>query len=129
MKRVSLLLAICFILGLVMVNAAQADEYYGGTIISGYQKVVGPYPSPFFDATKKLGRGLLNMGTAPIELIKQPIVEAEKGESVGEFMTGLIYGTFAGVAWTFYRELDGVYEVVTWYLPSLEPAITPEYIF
>lgn len=129
MKRICLIMAICFAFGLVMANVAHAESYYSGTIISGYQKVVGPYPSPFFDATKKLGRGLLNMGTAPIELIKQPIVEAEKGESIGEFLTGLIYGTFAGVAWTMYRELDGIYEVATWYLPSLEPAITPEYIF
>ena len=76
-----------------------------------------------------MGRGVVNMGTAPIELLKQPVVEAEKGDSIGEFLTGLIYGSFAGVSWTLYRELDGIYEVATFYLPSLEPAIDPEYIF
>ncbi|NLH47039.1 MAG: exosortase system-associated protein, TIGR04073 family [Myxococcales bacterium] len=129
MKRIGLLLALTVVLGFALQGMAQADDFIGGHIITSYQKTVGPYPSPFFDATKKLGRGLINIGTGPIELVKQPIVEAEKGESVGEFLTGLTYGTFAGVAWTFYRELDGVYEVVTFYLPSLEPAIDPEYIF
>jgi len=129
MKRISLILVLAVLLGLLMSQTVMAGEFIGGHILTSYQKIVGPYPSPFFDATKKLGRGLVNMGTAPIELIKQPIIEAEKGESIGEFITGLVYGTFAGVAWTFYRELDGIYEVTTFYLPSLEPAIYPEYIF
>jgi len=129
MKRIGFILALTFLLSLAAGSAVLADDFIGGHILSSYQKVVGPYPSPFFDATKKLGRGIINMGTAPIELIKQPIVEAEKGESVGEFLTNLTYGVIAGVAWTFYRELDGVYEVTTFYLPSLEPAINPPYIF
>jgi len=112
-----------------MAISASGDDFIGGHIISSYEKVIGPHPSPYFDAFKKLGRGLVNMGTAPIELIKQPVVEAEKGESVGEFLTGLVYGSFAGISWTIYRELDGIYEVGTFYLPSLEPAINPEYIF
>ena len=115
---------------MLMASGAMAAQYYGGgKIISSYEKVVGPYPSPYFDAFKKFGRGFVNMGTAPIELIKQPITEMAKGESVGEFLTGFVYGTVAGVSWTIYRELDGVYEVATFYLPSLEPAIQPEYIF
>jgi putative exosortase-associated protein (TIGR04073 family) len=129
MKRMSVVLLLALVLGLAVSGAAWADEFIGGHIITGYQKIVGPVPSPFFDATKKLGRGLVNIATGPIELIKQPITEADKGESVGEFITGLTYGMFAGVAWTFYRDLDGVYEVATFYLPSLEPAINPEYIF
>ncbi|MDP8222179.1 MAG: exosortase system-associated protein, TIGR04073 family [Candidatus Lernaella stagnicola] len=129
MKRIGLLIAVSLLLSLAFAGMAQADDYIGGHIISSYSKIVGPYPSPFFDATKKLGRGLVNIGTGPIELLKQPVIEAEKGESVGEFLTGLTYGVFAGVAWTFYRELDGIYEVTTFYLPSLDPAINPEYIF
>jgi len=129
MKRLGLILSLAVLFGLLLTGFAYADDFIGGHVISGYEKIVGPYPSPFFDATKKLGRGLVNMGTAPIELIKQPITEADKADSFGEFLTGLVYGTFAGVAWTFYRELDGVYEVVTFYLPSLQPAIDPPYIF
>ena len=129
MKRIGLILAIALLLGVLWGGAAQAEEFIGGHIISSYEVIVGPYSSPFFDATKKLGRGIVNVATGPLELIKQPIVEAEKGESVGEFLTGLVYGTFAGVAWTFYRELDGVYEIITFYLPSLPPAIDPPYIF
>jgi len=129
MKRIGLLIAVSLLCSVALAGTAQASDFIGGHILTSYNKVVGPYPSPFFDATKKLGRGFVNMATAPIELVKQPVVEAEKGESVGEFLTGLTYGVFAGVAWTFYRELDGVYEVATFYLPSLGPAINPEYIF
>jgi putative exosortase-associated protein (TIGR04073 family) len=114
---------------LLFAGPAMADDFIGGHRFSSFEKVVGPYPSPFFDAWKKFGRGFVNMATAPIELIKQPVVEAEKGETVGEFMAGLVYGTVAGVAWTFYRELDGIYAVTTFYLPSLESTIEPEYIF
>jgi putative exosortase-associated protein (TIGR04073 family) len=129
MKRFCLILAFAISLGLFVNSTALADQFTGGYIITSYQKTVGPTPSPFFDAAKKLGRGVVNMVSAPIELIKQPITEADKGDSVGEFFTGFGYGLLAGVAWTFYRELDGVYEVVTCYLPSLKPAINPEYIF
>ena len=129
MKRISLILVLAVLLGLLWSNIATADGFIGGHVITRYEKIVGPHPSPFFDATKKLGRGIVNVLTGPIELIKQPLVEAEKGESVGEFVTGLVYGVFAGVAWTIYRELDGVYEIVTFYLPSLPPAIDPPYIF
>lgn len=129
MKRIGLLIVLSVLFGFALQGFAQADDFIGGHIITSYTKIVGPYPSPYFEATKKLGRGFVNMGTAPIELLKQPVVEAEKGESVGEFLTGLTYGVFAGITWTIYRELDGVYEVVTFYLPSLEPAINPEYIF
>jgi len=129
MKRISVLLLVTVACGLTFAGVAQADEFIGGHIITSYSKVVGPYPSPFFDAMKKLGRGLTNIATGPIELFKQPVVEADKADSVGEFFTGITYGIFAGVAWMFYRDLDGIYEVTTFYLPSLGPAINPEYIF
>ena len=109
---------------------AATSAFIGGNVISKYEVVIGPYPSPYFLAFKKLGRGILNMGTAPIEVIKQPLLEAEKGEGVAEFLNGLfVYGVFTGVSWTFYRELDGIYALGTFYLPSLGPAIDPEYIF
>lgn len=129
MKRISFILSLVILISFICATAAIPDDFIGGHIIARYEKTVGPYPSPFFDATKKLGRGIVNCATAPIELLKQPVVEAEKGESAGEFLTGLVYGSFAGIAWTFYRELDGVYEILTFYLPSLEPAIDPPYIF
>jgi putative exosortase-associated protein (TIGR04073 family) len=129
MKRFCLVLALAVCFGAMAYGVAAADEFTGGYIIASYQKTVGPVPSPFFDAAKKLGRGVVNIVSGPIELVKQPIVEADKGESVGEFFTGLGYGLLAGVAWTFYRDLDGIYEVATCYLPSLKPAINPEYIF
>lgn len=114
---------------MLFAGIATADDFIGGHIITSYEKVVGPHPSPYFDAFKKFGRGIVNMGTAPIELIKQPVTEAEKGESVGEFLTGLVYGAVAGVSWTIYRFLDGLYAVGTFYCPSWEPTIEPEYIF
>jgi putative exosortase-associated protein (TIGR04073 family) len=112
-----------------MAGPAMADDFIGGHIIASYERIVGPHPSPYFNAFKRLGTGFVNIGTAPIELIKQPITEAEKSDSIGEFLSGLTYGIFAGVSWTFYREVSGIYEVVTFYLPRLEPTIHPEYIF
>lgn len=129
MKRISVLLILAVAFGMVFAGAAHAEEFIGGHIITSYAKVVGPYPSPFFDAMKKMGRGITNIVTGPIELFKQPLVEADKADSVGEFVTGFTYGIFAGVAWMFYRDLDGIYELTTFYLPSLGPVINPEYIF
>jgi len=109
---------------------AATSAFIGGNVISRYEVVIGPHPSPYFVAFKKFGRGLVNMGTAPIELVKQPLVEAEKGEGVAEFLSGLlVYGPVAGISWTYYRELDGIYAVGTFYLPSLKSTIDPEYIF
>jgi len=126
------LLALVVLALVVPVDNANAttSAFIGGNVISKYEVVIGPYPSPFFLVTKKLGRGVANMVTAPVEIIKQPLVEAEKADSVGEFINAITFhGLFSGVAWTFYRELDGVYALGTFYLPSLESTIDPEYIF
>ena len=129
MKKLAIIGALLAV-SLLVAAPAMADAFIGGHIITSYEKIIGPHPSPYFNAFKKFGHGLINMGTAPIEIIKQPVVEAEKGESVGEFLAGLVYGAaFAGPSWMIYRELDGIYAVTTFYCPSWETTINPEYIF
>jgi putative exosortase-associated protein (TIGR04073 family) len=104
-------------------------EFIGGHVLGTYEKHAGPFPSPFFEAYKKLGRGTVNLVSSPIELLKQPLVEMDKAESVFEFVGNGLHGFLIGIAWFPYRAADGFYEVTTFYLPNLQPIIDPAYIF
>lgn len=80
-------------------------------------------------ALKKLGRGLCNIGTCPLEVLKRI---ADANEESG-FIAGFTWGLLDGVWRTFVRGGVGVYEVVTFPIPLpeyYEPIITdPEFFF
>jgi len=97
-------------------------DFTAGTVITKYEKVVGPYPSLYFTHAKKIGRGLVNIVTSPGELIKQPIFEVDKAVTPAEGFAAFFYGTlYAGPAWFTYRFLDGVVDINTSFftLPGL----------
>lgn len=78
---------------------------------------------------KKLGRGICNMLTFPLEMYLQP---SRVNTSDGP-MAGITYGVLQGIAMTGLRALVGVYEVVTFPIPfpkDYGPILTnPEFFF
>ncbi len=80
-------------------------------------------------ALKKLGRGLCNIVTAPVEITHQ----ISKVSNTDGPMAGLSYGTLKGVLMTGVRAVVGAYEVVTFPIPMprhYKPILTePEFFF
>ncbi|MDD5128965.1 MAG: exosortase system-associated protein, TIGR04073 family [Candidatus Omnitrophica bacterium] len=72
----------------------------------------------------KLERGLVNVCTCPLELPASMIsVADEKGEIFG-FFIGAAEGVFASV----FRALSGIYDTLTFFIPSYsKPIMQPEY--
>jgi putative exosortase-associated protein (TIGR04073 family) len=81
------------------------------------------------DAWKKLGRGVCNMATFPLELPNQ----ISKTNITDGPMAAFTWGLLKGVGMTTLRALVGVYETVTFPMPCPEgykPILTdPEFFF
>lgn len=81
------------------------------------------------DAWKKLGRGLCNMLTFPLELPSQ----ISKVNLTDGPMAAFTWGLLKGVGMTGFRALVGAYEVVTFPMPlpaGYAPILTdPEFFF
>ncbi len=92
----------------------EVPRYVSGTYVEG--------------ATRKLGRGLANVVTAPLELIRQPYyISQEEGG-----LAGATYGLLGGAWWGLYRGLTGIYDVVTFCIPvppDFRSLIKPEFIY
>lgn len=84
-------------------------------------------PSYAQDATKKLGRGLVNILTGWIELPKniyETIVESNP-------LTGITIGLAKGLGMTVVRTGAGIYETATFPFPlpqEYKPILEPEYV-
>lgn len=79
-------------------------------------------------ATKKLGRGLANVITAPLELLREPYLLSQLEGGVAAVTVGLM----RGIASAIIREAAGVFEVATFFLPipkNFQPLVKPEYIY
>ena len=77
---------------------------------------------------RKLGRGIANVATCPLEL-PRTIEVVERREGWG---AGLTVGILQGIWRTLLRGTAGIYEVVTFYAEAPEgfkPIITPEFVF
>jgi len=81
------------------------------------------------DALKKLGRGICNIGTCPLEVFEQ-IKRVSNDEGP---MAGCSYGVVKGVSMMVVRGCAGVYEFVTFPFPvpkDYRPLLTdPEFFF
>ena len=77
---------------------------------------------------RKLGRGIANVVTSPLELIRTPQAETYHHGYLEAMSVGLLHG-----AWrTIQRGVVGVFEIVTFYaeIPKqFEPIMTPEFVF
>lgn len=84
-------------------------------------------PSYAQDATKKLGRGLVNILTGWIELPKN-IYETSVESNP---LAGITIGLAKGVGMTVVRTGAGIYETVTFPFPlpqEYKPILEPEYV-
>lgn len=72
----------------------------------------------------KLERGLINICTCPVELPASMMsVADEKGEIFGFFI-----GAAEGLFTTAFRAISGVYDTLTFFIPSYcKPLMEPEY--
>ncbi len=79
-------------------------------------------------STRKLGRGVCNVVTAPLELIRTPYLVTQQEGTMAGATVGLIQGLGAVLT----RELAGVVEMATFFLPfpnGFDPLIKPEFIY
>jgi len=111
--RVVSMVVVLALVGLVNAGVAAADQparrYFDGT-------------------TRKLGRGVANILTAPLELVREPYLI---GQDDG-MLAGVTVGLVRGVGSTVIREAAGIIETVTFPIPipkNFQPLLTPEFIF
>ena len=86
-------------------------------------------PTSYSDSvSRKLGRGLANIVTAPLELIRTPYLVSQRDGAVAGGSVGIVKGLWAAVV----RELAGVVETVTCVLPipkDFQPLVQPEFVY
>ena len=93
---------------------AGADDSAGGGYLRG--------------STRKLGRGLANVATGSLELIRTPYFVNQQDGGLASITVGLVQG----VANALVRELAGVYDVVTCLVPfpkEFGPVLRPEFVY
>ncbi len=80
-------------------------------------------------SARKLGRGLANMLTAPLEILRESYLVGSKDGGIAGMTVGLVRGIGSTIA----REGAGIVEVLTFYTPAptpdFQPMITPEFVF
>ena len=79
-------------------------------------------------ATRKLGRGICNVATGPLELIREPSLVNQQDGGLAGATIGIVQGIWATVA----REVVGAYEIATFFLPiprGFRPIATPEFVY
>jgi putative exosortase-associated protein (TIGR04073 family) len=80
-------------------------------------------------STRKLGRGLANMASAPFELLRESYLTGSKDGG----LAGMTVGLVRGIGSVIIREGAGIVEVLTFYMPvpvpDFQPMVKPEFIF
>ena len=84
--------------------------------------------TPFRQPLRKLGRGVANMLTAPLEIIRTHALVSDREGGLAGTTVGLAQGLSRAV----FREAAGVIDVLTFYMGApnhYAPLITPEFVF
>ena len=113
-------------------SGRQAQAWMVAALVFG---VIGPVraadtsPSYADGALGKLGRGVANVLTCPLELIRTPTLVAREHGTIA----GLTVGLVKGIGQTLVRGVAGVVEVVTCPLrvpaKDFAPLVTPEFVW
>ena len=77
---------------------------------------------------RKLGRGLTNIVTCPLELIRQPYLQSQQDGALGGTMIGLV----KGIGWTVARGAAGLYDTITFPVEipkGFRSPIHPEFVY
>lgn len=64
-------------------------------------------------APRKLGRGVTNVFSAPLEIVNQPVNMAAESDEPAEQAAGYLGGFFVGIAYGAGRIVSGAYDIVT----------------
>jgi putative exosortase-associated protein (TIGR04073 family) len=77
----------------------------------------------------KFSRGVVNVGTAPLEIPKQMVKRAQMGTGADSQLAGYITGTITGVGWGIWRLTSGIADIVSApFSDKEEGLIDPEYV-
>ncbi len=78
----------------------------------------------------KLGRGLINIVSCPLEIPKQAYLLSRDGRAFWKTTAQGLTGIFVGSGWAVYRLGAGAIDVVTFPFPYYDhPVIDPAYVF
>ena len=106
---------------------ALAVMAFSGTAQAQTQADIYRDETTFSKMLTKLGRGLVNVVTSPVEIPRNIAIEWERTDPV----SGVFLGTIKGIGWAFARAATGAYEAVTFPIPipeDYEPMMDPPYI-
>lgn len=85
--------------------------------------------TPYVDgALRKLGRGITNVVTCPVELLRTPEKVGRRDGYLAATTVGLLQGAWRGIL----RGVVGVFEIVTFPVEvpkDFAPLMRPEYVF
>lgn len=77
----------------------------------------------------KFSRGIVNIGSSPLEVPKQMIKRAQDGKTWGGQLAGYLTGTVTGIGWGVWRLGSGVIDVFSAPFSGNEKGkITPEFV-
>ena len=87
----------------------------------------GRYGTTFGRGLHKLGRGVLNFFTGPLEIPKRMAMVWRDTDPV----TGIVVGGIEGFGWFIARSMTGAYDVLTFPIPvpaNYAPLMDPEFV-
>ena len=77
----------------------------------------------------KFSRGVVNVGTSPLEIPKQMIKRAQDGRGPDGQLAGYITGTITGVGWSIWRLSSGIVDIFSApFSGNEEGLIDPEFV-
>ncbi len=85
--------------------------------------------TPYMDGVwRKLGRGVANIGTGPLEILRTPALVGRADGYISAMTVGMLQG-----AWrVLLREVTGVFEIVTFAVEipdNFAPLMKPEFVW
>lgn len=75
---------------------------------------------------KNVKVGSRNAATGWVEVLDNTHIEAAKGKSTGEQLTGVVAGGAIGVRRTIHRVGAGAIDLLTFWIPKKQPLVNPE---
>ena len=87
-----------------------------------------PTSSHVDGALSKLGRGVANIATSPLELLRTPTLVSQRDG----YLAGMSIGVVQGAWRTIQRAVVGIFEVVTFYAEvptNFGPIMKPEFVW
>lgn len=97
---------------ILLIVVALSSMLLGGCSLKS-ENYVGNEENYSDRAPRKLGRGMTNILTAPLEIPNQAVDLAAENDEPAEQAAGYIGGFFVGIAYTGGRVVSGMYDIVT----------------